>query len=104
MTSAEIHISVHPRDDKDKIDSTQFIEANIPFGMRFKEFWLDRPDDSTVVVNWYTQDCHNSRGMTKFKAEARRWGEANGFLGSPVHIQFKLVDRSGDWRDEFILN
>lgn len=101
MNSQDIHFSVCPYDER-STDATKFREGAFPYDMRFKDYFLDRPDENTVVIDWETQECNNDDGLAQFKMEAERWAKENGIIGSGITVQFKLSTRGGvGWKSEF---
>lgn len=101
MKSNDIHFSVCIHDEC-STDATKFREGAFPYDMRFKDYFLDRPDENTVVIDWETQECDNDNGLAQFKAEAERWAKENGIIGSGITVKFKLSTRGGvDWKSEF---
>ena len=101
MNSQDIHFSVCPYDER-STDAKKFREGAFPYDMRFKDYFLDRPDENTVVIDWETQECNNDDGLTQFKMEAERWAKENGIIGSGITVKFKLSTRGGvDWKREF---
>lgn len=101
MTSKEIHFAVCPYDER-STDAKKFREGAFPYDMRFKDYFLNRPDENTVEIDWETQECDNDNGLAQFKAEAERWAKENGIIGSGITAKFKLSTR-GDvpWKKEF---
>lgn len=101
MKSNDIHFSVCLYYER-STDAKKFREGAFPYDMRFKDYFVKRPDDSTVVIDWQTQECNNDDGLTQFKAEAKRWAKENGIIGSGITVKFKLSTR-GDvpWKRKF---
>lgn len=101
MKSNEVHFSVCAYDEK-STDAKKFREGAFPYEMRFKDYFLDRPDENTVEIDWETQECESDHGLAQFKAEAERWAKENGLIGSGLTVRFKLSTRGGvDWKTEF---
>lgn len=101
MKSSEITFWVCPHDETTD-DPKRFREGALPYDMRYKDFYTDRPDDNTLVIDWQTQECESDHGLNQFKAEAERWANENGVKGSGITVKFKLSTRGGvPWKADF---
>lgn len=78
---------------------TGFNEPRIPDGMRYKSVssYPSATDPKFLHVDWETQECYDSRELEQFKAEARRWAEANQLAKNGITAKFNLSDRYSDW-------
>jgi len=111
MTSHDFFIKVECAKDRNGLIyvPAHFNESRIPEYMRYKDFWAERPDDKTYILNWVTMECdpeeHDTdAGLKLFKAEAKRWADANGITGSGVTVIVRLSDNESPWKATFTLD
>lgn len=73
-----------------EFDPMRINESRIPDNMRFKEYHYGSADDSTLSLQWETQEPYTNDDIDVFLAEIRRAFEANHYTGK---LTVRLSDR-----------